>query len=316
VSGRRALAAVAVAFLVTATAASAAVTAEYFDGLLSVESDAADPIAVTCAGGTAKVNGADPEGDTARCADVESVEIAGGPGPNAIDLSRVTAAAFPALEQVEAFGDEGDDTITGSGVRDELEGDVGDDSLRGDAGNDLLTGDSGSDRLFGGAGEDVLDAAVGNDALDGQAGGDTYQLDLAELGPSVRVADTGAEGTDTIELADCEGVTVQAGQISREGARVAVSGIESYPCGFVPPPAPPPPPPPPAAAKKVCVVPRLRGRTLARAKVLLARAHCSVGKVTRVRSRVKRGVVLKQSLAPRSRRARGAKVSLRVSRGP
>ena len=78
----------------------------------------------------------------------------------------------------------------------------------------------------------------------------------------------------------------------------------------------PPPPPPPPAAKPACIVPKLRGRTLARARVLLARARCSLGKVTRVRSRVKRGVVLRQSPVAGSRRARGAKVSLRVSRGP
>lgn len=308
------LAAAALASLLIATAASAAVTAEFLDGFLTATSDAADPIEVTCAGGSAKVNGADPEGDTAACGAVESVEVEGGPGPNAIELSRMTAAAFPALERTEAIGYEGDDTIAGSGATDGLEGDAGDDTLRGNAGNDLLGGGSGSDRLFGGAGEDTLSADLGSDELDGQAGSDTYRLDLFDSGPSIRVADTGTEGTDTVELTDCTNVTVRAGEILIEGTTVTLSGIETYPCGFVPPPAPPPPPP--AAAKDACVVPRLRGRTLARARVLLARARCSVGKVTRVRSRVKRGVVLRQSPAPRSRRARGAKVSLRVSRGP
>ena len=309
------LAAAAVAPLLIATAASAAVTAEFFDGVLSAASDASDPIGVSCAGGTAKVNGADPEGDPAVCADVESIEIFGGPGPNAIDLSDVTAPSFAAASYVAVAGDEGDDTITGGALPEELEGQDGDDALRGSAGNDVLGGGGGSDRLFGGAGDDTLAADLGSDALDGQAGSDTYRLDLFDSGPSIRVADTGAGGTDVIELADCDGVTVRAGQILVEGTTVTVSGIETYPCGFVPPPAPPPPPPP-TAAKDVCVVPRLRGRTLARAKVLLVRAHCSVGKVTRVRSRVKRGVVLRQSPAPRARRARGAKVALRVSRGP
>jgi hypothetical protein len=88
----------------------------------------------------------------------------------------------------------------------------------------------------------------------------------------MRVADTGADGTDTIELPDCDGVTVQAGRIASEATVVTVSGVEAYPCGF--------------------------------------------GKVTRVRSRVKRGVVLRQSPVAGTRRARGAKVALRVSRGP
>ena len=312
---RKAFAGAVVVFAFTAAAAYAAVTAEYFDGSLSVSSDAGDPIAVTCAGGSAKVNGADPEGDPAPCGQVESVEVAGGPDANAIDLAGITSAAFTSVELITVFGDEGNDTIAGSQHADELEGDLGDDTLRGNAGNDALSGGTGDDRVLGGAGNDTVLAASGNDSLDGQAGSDTYQLDLFELGAGVRVADSGSEGTDAIDIGDCEGVTVEARQISREEARVAVSGIETYPCGYVPPPAPPAPPPP-AAAKERCVVPRLRGRTLARAKVLLARAHCSLGKVTRVRSRVKRGIVLRQSPVAGLRRARGAKVSLRVSRGP
>jgi Ca2+-binding RTX toxin-like protein len=302
-----------VVFAFTAAAASAAVTAEYFGGSLSVSSDADDAIAVTCGGGTAKVNGADPEGEPAPCGEVESIEVIGGPGPNPIDLDGITPAVFTTVELVNAFGDDGADTIAGSQLADELEGDLGNDTLRGNAGNDALNGGSGDDRVFGGAGNDTILAGSGNDSLDGQAGSDTYQLDLFELGPSVRVSDTGSQGTDAIDVGDCDGVTVEARQISREGARVAVSGIETYPCGYVPPPAPPPPP---ASAKAGCVVPRLRGRTLARAKVLITRAHCSLGKVTRVPSRLKRGIVLKQSPAAGLRRPRGAKVSLRISRGP
>ena len=307
--------AVAVALLAV-SAASAAVTAEFVFGTLTASSDDADPIAVTCVAGAAKVNGVDPDGDPAPCAEVDSVEITGGPGANAIDLSGVSVAAFPSTDDVAAFGDEGDDTIAGSALRDDLEGDLGADTLRGNGGDDSLSGGPGDDRLLGGAGADVLAAAIGDDTLDGQAGSDAYNLDLFELGAAVRVADTGAEGTDRVELADCEGVTVTASSITFESARVAVSGIETYPCGFTPPAAPPPPPPAAGAARNTCVVPRLRGRRLARARVLISRAHCSLGKVTRVRSRVKAGVVLRQSPAPGARKPRGTKVSLRVSRGP
>ena len=313
-STRRVVALAATVFFLAVGGASAAVTAEFDFGTLSASSDDADAIAVTCTGGIAKVNGVDPEGDPAPCGAVESVEITGGPGPNAIDLAAVTPTAFPAAEYVSVVGDEGADTIVGSGLSDEIEGDADDDTLRGNAGSDWLNGGEGDDRVFGGAGNDGISAAFGNDSLDGQADADTYQLDLSELGPGVRVTDTGAEGTDAIEVSDCEGVTVEAGRISFENARVVVSGIESYPCGFTPPPAPPAPPPP--AARELCIVPRLRGRTLTRAKVLLARAHCSVGKVTRVRSRARRGVVLRQTPGAGLRRPSGSKVALRVSRGP
>ena len=86
--------------------------------------------------------------------------------------------------------------------------------------------------MFGGAASDTITAAVGNDSLDGQAGSDTYQLNLDELGSGVRIADTGADGTDAIEVADCEGVTVEAGRISFEQARVTVSGSSRTPAGL------------------------------------------------------------------------------------
>ena len=307
----------ATVFLVAAGTAWAAVTAEFFSGTLAISSDAADAMTVTCAAGMAKVNGADPEGDAAPCGAVESIEVDGGPGANAVDLAAVTASAFPALDYVNVLGDDDTDTVTGSAIADEIDGEADNDTVRGNAGNDTLNGGDGDDRVLGGAGADTITAAIGNDSLDGQGGSDTYQLDLTELGPNVTVADSGTDGTDTIDLADCEGVTVEAGRISLGDARVTVSGIESYPCGFTPPPGPPAaPPPPPSAGKQACVVPRLRGRTLAKAKRALTRAQCSLGKVSRVRSRARRGVVVGQKPRAGVRKAHGAKVALRVSRGP
>jgi PASTA domain-containing protein/hemolysin type calcium-binding protein len=310
--------AVAAVFLALAAAAGATVTAEYFEGELTVESDAADAITIECVGGAVRVNRAGPEGGPAPCREVEVVEVGGGPGPNAVDLDAVTPTAFPALESVAAFGEDGDDTIAGSALDDELHGGSEDDTLRGNAGNDELNGGDGDDRLLGGAGEDKLFAAVGTDSLDGGAGSDLYSLDLFELGPGARVGDSGTEGTDTIELLDCEGVTVEAGHISDEGVQVAVSGIERYPCGYTPPPAPQPPPAPPSPTARTgaCVVPQLRGRSLVRARRLIAKAGCKVGKITRVRSRARRGMVLKQRPVAGARRPRGTKVALRVSRGP
>src|SRR5215211_7566074 len=316
VSTRGVVVVAATVFLVAAGAASAAVTAEYFAGTLGISSDGADAIAVTCAAGTAKVNGADPEGDAAPCGAVESIEISGGPDANVVDLAAVTATAFGGLEYVDVEGGDGADTVTGSALADEIDGEGDDDSVRGSAGNDTLNGGDGDDRVFGGPGADTITAALGSDLLDGQAGSDTYRLDLIDLGPNGRIADSGSEGTDEIEIADCEGVTVAAGRISYEDARVTVSGIESYPCGFRPPATPPAPPPPPTAAKEACVVPRLRGRTLKRAKTALTRAHCSLGKVRRVRSAARRGVVVGQRPRAGIRKARGAKVALRISRGP
>jgi V8-like Glu-specific endopeptidase len=99
-----------------------------------------------------------------------------------------------------------------------------------------------------------------------------------------------------------------------------------------PPPAPMPPPPPaptplpPAPAPPVepqptprvagCIVPRLKGRTLAAARAALARGSCRLGKVTRAYSgTVRVGRIAVQRPAAGRRLARGAKVNVVVSRG-
>lgn len=65
-----------------------------------------------------------------------------------------------------------------------------------------------------------------------------------------------------------------------------------------------------------CVVPRLRNLTLVSARRVLAKRGCSLGRVTRARSRrVRRGRVIAQRPAPGLRRARGAKVRVTLSRG-
>jgi beta-lactam-binding protein with PASTA domain len=66
-----------------------------------------------------------------------------------------------------------------------------------------------------------------------------------------------------------------------------------------------------------CVVPKVLGKTVAGATKALRRAHCRLGKVTRVPSiRSKIGKVLRQSPRAGRRLASGSKVSLAVGRGP
>ena len=80
-----------------------------------------------------------------------------------------------------------------------------------------------------------------------------------------------------------------------------------------PPPPPGPPPPPPEPPPVRCVVPNVRGKLLTRARQAIARAHCRVGRVTRVHSAKRlRGKVVGQSPRPGANRPGGAKVNLRV----
>jgi beta-lactam-binding protein with PASTA domain len=62
-----------------------------------------------------------------------------------------------------------------------------------------------------------------------------------------------------------------------------------------------------------CIVPRLIGLKLARAKTKIRRAHCTVGRVQRTRSRLV-GRVVAQSPQAGKRRPRGFRVTIVVGR--
>lgn len=77
-------------------------------------------------------------------------------------------------------------------------------------------------------------------------------------------------------------------------------------------PTPPPPPPPPPPPER-CVVPKVIGLRLGRARSRIRARHCSVGRVRRTRSR-RVGRVISQSPKPRAVRRRGFPVKLVVGR--
>jgi subtilisin family serine protease len=92
------------------------------------------------------------------------------------------------------------------------------------------------------------------------------------------------------------------------------------PAPVSPPPPPPPPPPLPPPQIQVtqarCVVPKVRGKTVAQARRLLSTRRCRLGRVARVYSRrVKKGKIVSQGRRPAARLARGTKVNVVVSRG-
>jgi len=63
-------------------------------------------------------------------------------------------------------------------------------------------------------------------------------------------------------------------------------------------------------------VPTLRGRTIARAKTLLAAAGCKLGFVKRVHAKVKHGRVVRSTPQAHKVLSAGTRVSVVVSRGP
>jgi hypothetical protein len=79
------------------------------------------------------------------------------------------------------------------------------------------------------------------------------------------------------------------------------------------PPAPPPPPPPPP---RRCVVPNVKGKTVAQARPLLVARRCALGRVTRAYSaRIRKSRIISQSRRPGVRLPVRTKVNVVVSRG-
>jgi Ca2+-binding RTX toxin-like protein len=159
------LAAAAVAALLAFPGvASAAVNSSVAGGVLTVTSDAGDAITITSAGGNVKVNGADPGTGAVASNAIARIEVDGGPGGNAIDLTGVTNAAFPNVASVLADGNAGTDTILGSQRPDRLLGGDGDDTTEGRDGDDTLVWNPGDDSDIneGGAGNDTVEVNGGN----------------------------------------------------------------------------------------------------------------------------------------------------------
>jgi Ca2+-binding RTX toxin-like protein len=91
------------------------------------------------------------------------------------------------------FGDDGDDILSGSDGNDSLSGGADNDSLFGGAGSDYLSGGDGLDSLSGEIGDDTLDGGAGDDTLDGGSGDDVL------LGQDGADQLDGGDGDDRLE---------------------------------------------------------------------------------------------------------------------
>lgn len=68
----------------------------------------------------------------------------------------------------------GDDSATGNGLGNFIDGGSGNDTISGWGGADTIKGGNGDDRLFGNRGDDILDGGAGNDFLNGGEGSDLF----------------------------------------------------------------------------------------------------------------------------------------------
>ncbi len=189
-AARRALAsAVLAAGVVAATSvpASAAVTASFSAGTLTVNGDSLDNTTTISrdAAGKILVNGGAVSviGGTATVANTARIQVFGLGGNDTITLSEVNGA----LPAANLFGGAGNDVLTGGSGGDQLFGQSGNDTLLGKGGFDLLFGGTENDTLTGGDADDQVFGQGGNDRMIWNPGDDT---DLNE----------GGDGTDTVEV--------------------------------------------------------------------------------------------------------------------
>jgi Ca2+-binding RTX toxin-like protein len=138
-------------------ASAGTIDANVVDGILTVTGTAADDgITVRCEGGNVTVNQAEPSGGPVTCSNLHRILVFAGGGSDHVSLADVMPSAFGGLENVSADGEEGDDTVIGSGLGDSLVGGGGVDSLRGGNGRDRLDPGPGPGEILGGKGKDAV----------------------------------------------------------------------------------------------------------------------------------------------------------------
>ncbi|TLU81939.1 MAG: calcium-binding protein [Chlorobium sp.] len=126
-------------------------------------------------------------------------------------------------EDINATGNELNNTVVGNRGDNVLSGLAGNDLLQGADGNDTLVGGAGDDTLDGGAGNDVLDGGVGNDNLTGGRGNDLYRF--ARGGGQDVIADTDATAGNNDVLAFASDVTYEQLWLRHVGNDLVVSII-------------------------------------------------------------------------------------------
>jgi Ca2+-binding RTX toxin-like protein len=196
-AARRLLAGTAIgagAIAVTNVPASAATTATFNAGVLTVIGDsAANSIQISRdAAGRILVNngGVTVTGGTPTVANTSQIRAFGLAGNDALTINE-TNGALPAAH---LFGGADNDALTGGAGADELFGQAGNDSLLGRGGNDLLFGGGENDTVVGGDADDQAFGQGGDDLMIWNPGDDT---DLNEGGDGIDVVQvSGGNGAE------------------------------------------------------------------------------------------------------------------------
>jgi Ca2+-binding RTX toxin-like protein len=239
-----ALAIAATAALVVGLAgpASAAVTVSGS----SVNGDGAnDFFSVLCSGGVLGASGTATTGDP--CATLQYLNVDPGAGTDTLNLSAVTAAAFPALQSIYVDSDESGvseaDNVTGSPLGDQLSGDFLD-TISGGGGDDMIdgansaSGGDGDDSFMnvdsiasGGAGDDRFIQFTSSGGIDGGPGTDSWELDFDQstlgVGNVTAAFTVNATGL-TLNVDGMPSASVSASGIEQMFVTLLRQGTQSY----------------------------------------------------------------------------------------
>jgi Ca2+-binding RTX toxin-like protein len=124
-----------------------------------------------------------------------------------VDLAAGTGAEDTLVGVEGAVGGDGNDSLTGDGHDNRLDGGPGDDTLHGAAGTDELGGDAGDDVLDGGENGDVLLGGTGRDRLRGGPEPDHLYggagADLVAGGPGDDTIDAGEPAKAAADAVAC-----------------------------------------------------------------------------------------------------------------
>ncbi|MDA5564967.1 Ig-like domain repeat protein, partial [Cobetia sp. MMG027] len=110
--------------------------------------------------------------------------------------------ASTASDDVNLYGLDGDDTLTGGSGNDLIRGGDGDDILVGGSGDDLLFGEAGDNSFDGGLGDDTIVTSTLTFDIDGGLGTDTVQFD--GTGESIDLSALLATDSGTSEMLNIE----------------------------------------------------------------------------------------------------------------
>jgi Ca2+-binding RTX toxin-like protein len=197
-----------------AVPASAATTATFSSGVLTVTGDsAANSIVISRdAAGRILVNGGAVAviGGTPTVANTSLIQVFGLAGNDQIALNEASGA----LPAAQLSGGAGNDTLTGGSSADQISGQAGNDTLLGKGSSDLLFGGSGDDTLTGGDADDQAFGQGDDDRMIWNPGDDT---DLNE----------GGAGVDTVEVNGGNGIEQFAA--TANGSRVRFDRLNPAP---------------------------------------------------------------------------------------